>query len=60
MFKVDDQGRGIVEVSLSMLGEGEKPDALAVTIEPEGGSPTPTPPILLGRDPPGAAKSSRT
>ena len=53
MFKVDAQGRGIVEVSLKMLAEGEKPDALAVTIEPESGSTTPTPPIILAGAPRG-------
>jgi hypothetical protein len=53
MFKVDAQGRGIVEVSLQMLGEGEKPDALAVTIEPESGSATPTLPIILAGTPRG-------
>jgi len=54
MFTVDAQGRGIVEVKYeTMLAEGEKPDALAVTIEPEGGSKTPTPPIILAGSPRG-------
>jgi hypothetical protein len=44
-FNVDEAGNAVLE--LPEIRQGASPDAFGVTVEPAGGSPIPTSPILL-------------
>ena len=46
ILKPGEDGRAIAEIDRSLLQAG-RPDILAVTIEPPGGSPTPTLPVII-------------
>ncbi len=53
ILRPDAEGRTLARLSDQVLRDG-MPDALAVTVEPQGGMPQPTGPVILRGEVPGA------